>query len=91
MRAHVSPLATTCHQVQSLMVFGSAFVLGSTKNCDRTPLARERAPTAAKDHFMLLLTGVLEQAASALIDHAHYDNNLRVQANVAHLLYTVEL
>jgi hypothetical protein len=43
------------------MVFGSAFVLGSTKNCDRTPPARKRAPTAAKHHFMLLLlAGVLE-------------------------------
>lgn len=59
MRAYASPLATTCHQAKFLKVFGSTFVLGSTKNCDRDPLAREREPTAAKDHFMLL-TGVFE-------------------------------
>lgn len=55
MSSQVSPAATTCHQVQSWMVFGSAGVSGSTENCDHTPLARKRMPTAAAwDHLMLI-------------------------------------
>jgi hypothetical protein len=53
MLSHESLLCTTYQNVQSLMVFGSAVVGGSTMNCAHAPWARKRAAVATWDGFMV--------------------------------------